>query len=92
VWHNLAGLAHGWGENHTAAVLGRRGLAIRVAALGEDHLDVAADNGLRRAIRLLEPAVPADHPTLLAAREEHDQLTDEARQLAMRRLGKRDTI
>ncbi len=176
VWHNLAGLAHARGDHPTAAALARRGLAIRVAALGDHHLDVAADraalapilddpdeaeqllhqalvvfervlgadhhevavtlhnlaaihhqrgdldaaaattyqrsleiragvlgddhpelattlinlavlertrghhqtagNALRRAIELLEPAVPHDHPTLVAARQEHDQLTN----------------
>jgi hypothetical protein len=34
----------------------------------------AARRSLVRAIALLEPVVPADHPTLVTARHEQDQL------------------
>jgi tetratricopeptide (TPR) repeat protein len=94
--HNLAAIHHRRGDLDRAAAAYRRSLHIRALVLGDDHPELAttlvnlavlehtrghrhdAGNRLRRAIDLLEPAVPGNHPTLVAAREELDQLTNQA--------------
>ena len=43
VWHNLGGIRHASGDLATAERFARHGLTIRLAALGDDDLAVAAD-------------------------------------------------
>lgn len=50
IYHNLAGLAFARGDLSKAESYGRRGLDLRAAALGTDHLDVAADKAALAAI------------------------------------------
>ena len=76
VWHNLAGLAHSRADYRTAETYSRGGLAIRIAALGEDHLDVAADRAA------LGPILDA-----LGRSDEAEQLLHQALAVFERDLG-----
>jgi hypothetical protein len=63
------------GDDHPELATTLVNLGVLERARGHHH---AAADRLRRAIGLLEPAVHADHPTLVAAREELDLLGDRA--------------
>ena len=50
MWHNLGGIRHAQGDLDAAEQFARRGLTISIAALGDDHLTVAADRAALAAI------------------------------------------
>ena len=50
LWHNLGGLEHARGRYGRAEVYARRGLALRMACLGDRHVDVGRDLAALAAI------------------------------------------